>query len=39
MSSTSQGIREVAEAVTHARFVGTNTSNDEVVLMRILRVS
>ena len=38
LPSTPHGIREVAEAVTHARFVGTNTSNDEVVLMRILRV-
>lgn len=37
--SAAQGIREVGEAVTHARFVGTNTSNDEVVLMRILNVS
>ena len=36
--STPQGIREVSEAVTHARFVGTNSSNDEVVLMRIIRV-
>ncbi len=38
VSSTSAGIREVAEAVTHARFVGTNSASDEVVLMRILRV-
>ena len=36
--SASQGIREVAEAVTHARFVGTSTASDEVVLMRILKV-
>lgn len=38
-SSTPQAIMEVAEAVTHARFIGTNSSDDEVVLMRILRVS
>jgi brefeldin A-resistance guanine nucleotide exchange factor 1 len=38
-SSSAQGIREIGEAVTHARFVGTNTANDEVVLMTILKVS
>lgn len=32
------GICEVAEAVTHARFVGTSTASDEVVLMKILKV-
>ena len=28
----------LSEAVTHARFVGTNPSSDEVVLMKILQV-
>ncbi len=32
-------IENVADAVTHARFVGTDPSNDEVVLMKILHVS
>ncbi|VDP33506.1 unnamed protein product [Soboliphyme baturini] len=31
-------ILQIAEAVTHARFVGTDPSNDEVVLLRILQV-
>ena len=29
----------MADAVTHARFVGTDPSSDEVVLMKILQVS
>ena len=36
--NASKGICEVAEAVTHARFVGTSTASDEVVLMKILKV-
>ncbi|GAB1600980.1 Golgi-specific brefeldin A-resistance guanine nucleotide exchange factor 1-like [Argonauta hians] len=31
-------IENIADAVTHARFVGTDPSSDEVVLMRILHV-
>ncbi|XP_041364766.1 Golgi-specific brefeldin A-resistance guanine nucleotide exchange factor 1-like isoform X2 [Gigantopelta aegis] len=31
-------IENVADAVTHARFVGTDPSSDEVVLMKILHV-
>ena len=34
-----QAIREVAEAITHAKFVGTSPASDEVVLMKILNVS
>jgi len=29
----------IADAVTHARFVGTDPASDEVVLMKILHVS
>ena len=29
----------MADAVTHARFVGTDPANDEVVLMKILQVT
>ena len=32
-------IENVADAVTHARFVGTDPNSDEVVLMKILHVS
>lgn len=32
-------IENIADAVTHARFVGTDPSADEVVLMKILHVS
>lgn len=32
-------IENIADAVTHARFVGTDQSTDEVVLMKILHVS
>lgn len=28
----------MADAVTHARFVGTDPASDEVVLMKILQV-
>jgi len=31
-------IENIADAVTHARFVGTDPSNDEVILMKILHV-
>ena len=37
--SVQQAIEAVADAVTHARFVGTDPSSDEVVLMKILHVS
>ena len=37
--SASCGVESIADAVTHARFIGTNPSNDEVVLMKILQVS
>lgn len=36
--SASAGIDNLADAVTHARFVGTDPSSDEVVLMKILQV-
>ena len=32
-------VESLADAVTHARFVGTDTGSDEVVLMKILHVS
>lgn len=32
-------IENIADAVTHARFVGTDPSSDEVILMKILHVS
>ena len=31
-------MESIADAVTHARFVGTETSSDEVVLVKILQV-
>ncbi|KAG5880373.1 hypothetical protein JTB14_027280 [Gonioctena quinquepunctata] len=37
-SSIPQAIHNIADAVTHARFVGTDQSSDGVVLMRILQV-
>uniref|UniRef100_A0A4W3GTA1 Golgi-specific brefeldin A-resistance guanine nucleotide exchange factor 1 n=1 Tax=Callorhinchus milii TaxID=7868 RepID=A0A4W3GTA1_CALMI len=33
-----EGIENMADAVTHARFVGTDPASDEVVLMKILQV-
>ncbi|MGH0122511.1 UNVERIFIED_CONTAM: hypothetical protein FKN15_049325 [Acipenser sinensis] len=33
-----EGIESMADAVTHARFVGTDPASDEVVLMKILQV-
>ena len=32
-------VENIADAVTHARFVGTDPGSDEVVLMKILHVS
>ncbi|XP_076275076.1 sec7 domain-containing protein garz isoform X2 [Rhynchophorus ferrugineus] len=37
-SSVPQTVHNIADAVTHARFVGTDLSSDGVVLMRILQV-
>nr|XP_023015700.1 Golgi-specific brefeldin A-resistance guanine nucleotide exchange factor 1 [Leptinotarsa decemlineata] len=37
-ASIPQAIHNIADAVTHARFVGTDQSSDGVVLMRILQV-
>jgi hypothetical protein len=34
-----ESIENIADAVTHARFVGTDPASDEVVLMKILHVS
>jgi hypothetical protein len=31
-------VENIADAVTHARFVGTDPGSDEVVLMKILYV-
>lgn len=36
--NSSSGVENLADAVTHARFVGTDPSSDEVVLMKILQV-
>lgn len=32
-------VEDIADAVTHARFVGTDHSSDGVVLMKILQVN
>ena len=37
--SASIVVESLADAVTHARFVGTDSGSDEVVLMKILHVS
>lgn len=37
--NASGAVENIADAITHARFIGTNPSNDEVVLMKILQVS
>lgn len=37
--NASSAVESIADAVTHARFIGTSPSNDEVVLMKILQVS
>ena len=39
VDSAAAAIENVADAVTHARFVGTDPGSDEVVLMKILHVS
>jgi brefeldin A-resistance guanine nucleotide exchange factor 1 len=31
-------VQQIADSITHARFVGTDSSSDEVVLMKILHV-
>ncbi|XP_074647787.1 Golgi-specific brefeldin A-resistance guanine nucleotide exchange factor 1-like isoform X2 [Tubulanus polymorphus] len=36
--SSTAAIENIADAVTHARFVGTDPGSDEVVLMKILHV-
>ncbi|KAK3573798.1 hypothetical protein QTP86_032933 [Hemibagrus guttatus] len=36
--AAAEGIENMADAVTHARFVGTDPASDEVVLMKILQV-
>lgn len=36
--AAADGIENMADAVTHARFVGTDPASDEVVLMKILQV-
>jgi golgi-specific brefeldin A-resistance guanine nucleotide exchange factor 1 len=36
--TTSTCVQQIADSITHARFVGTDPSSDEVVLMKILRV-
>lgn len=33
-----RGIENIADAVTHAKFIGTDLASDEVVLMKILQV-
>ncbi|CAF0877301.1 unnamed protein product [Brachionus calyciflorus] len=36
--TSSQCVQQIADSITHARFVGTDSSSDEVVLMKILNV-
>ena len=36
--TAASAIENIADAVTHARFVGTDPGSDEVVLMKILHV-
>ncbi|XP_022089573.1 Golgi-specific brefeldin A-resistance guanine nucleotide exchange factor 1-like [Acanthaster planci] len=38
VEGATSGIENIADAVTHARFVGTDPGSDEVVLMKILQV-
>ena len=38
IEGATSGIENIADAVTHARFVGTDPGSDEVVLMKILQV-
>ncbi|EDV25608.1 uncharacterized protein TRIADDRAFT_24514 [Trichoplax adhaerens] len=37
-TSAASAVENIADAVTHARFVGTDPGSDEVVLMKILQV-
>ena len=37
--SATSAVECIADAVTHARFVGTDPGSDEVVLMKILQVT
>lgn len=37
--TTPNCVQQIADSITHARFVGTDSANDEVVLMKILHVS
>lgn len=39
LEKVATGIENIADAVTHARFIGTDTGSDEVVLMKILQVT
>lgn len=36
--AVAEATENMADAVTHARFVGTDPASDEVVLMKILQV-
>lgn len=36
--TTANCVQQIADSITHARFVGTDSSSDEVVLMKILHV-
>lgn len=36
--TTPNCVQHIADSITHARFVGTDSANDEVVLMKILHV-
>ena len=36
--TSSLTVQQISDAVTHARFVGTDSSSDEVFLMKILHV-
>lgn len=37
--AAAEATENMADAVTHARFVGTDPASDEVVLMKILQVT
>ena len=36
--TTANCVQQIADSITHARFVGTDSASDEVVLMKILHV-
>lgn len=36
--TTANCVQQISDSITHARFVGTDSANDEVVLMKILHV-